>query len=329
MSATSGRPTLEALRRPRVKIAADATELIGNTPLVRLNRVAGNAQATVLAKLESFSPGFSVKDRIGVAMVRDAERRGEIAPGRTTIIEPTSGNTGIALAWVAAALGYRCILVMPDTMSTERRILLKAYGAELVLTPGAEGMTGAVRRGEELLSATENGWTPQQFENAANPAIHRETTAEEIWDDTDGAVDILVSGIGTGGSITGVGEVIKARKPEFRAVAVQPAESPMLTEGRAGSHKIQGLGANFVPGVLNRDIYDEVIDVASADAIAMARRVIVEEGLLIGISGGAAIHAAVSVAQRPENGGKQIVVIVPDTGERYLSTPLFADLRED
>lgn len=328
MTASASQPE-PARRRPRVKIAADATELIGNTPLVRLNRVVRSGGATVVAKLEAFSPGFSVKDRIGVAMVRDAEKRGEIVPGRTTIIEPTSGNTGIALAWVAATLGYHCVLVMPDTMSVERRLLLRAFGAEVVLTPGAEGMVGAIQRAEELLATTEHGWTPQQFENPANPAIHRATTAEEIWDDTEGQVDVVVAGIGTGGSITGIGEVLKARRPGLRTVAVEPAESPLLTEGRAGSHKIQGLGANFVPAVLNRQVYDEVVDVASGDAMAMARRVMVEEGLLIGISGGAAIHAAVAVAERPENTGKLIVVIVPDTGERYLSTLLFADLRDE
>lgn len=315
-------------RRPRPKIANDATELIGNTPLVRLNRVTAGAAATVVAKLEAFSPGFSVKDRIGVSMILDAEARGEIAPGRTTIIEPTSGNTGIALAWVAAARGYRCVLIMPDTMSVERRVLLMAYGAELILTPGTEGMNGAVRRAEALVAETPGGWMPQQFENPANPRIHRETTAVELWQDTDGAIDILVAGIGTGGTITGAGEVLKALKPSVRLVAVEPAESPLLTQGRASAHKIQGLGANFIPAVLNRELCDEVIDVPGDDALAMARRVMREEGLLIGISGGAAIQAAVSVAQRPESAGKLIVVVVPDTGERYLSTALFADLRD-
>lgn len=315
-------------RRTRPAIANDATELIGNTPLVRLNRVTAEAAGTVVAKLESFSPGFSVKDRIGVSMILDAEARGEITPGRTTIVEPTSGNTGIALAWVAAARGYHCVLIMPDTMSVERRVLLKAYGAELILTPGAEGMNGAVRRAEALVAETPGAWMPQQFENPANPQIHRETTAVELWQDTAGAIDVLVAGIGTGGTITGAGEVLKALKPSVRLVAVEPAESPLLTEGRAGSHKIQGLGANFVPAVLNRELYDEVIDVPSDDALTMARRVMREEGLLVGISGGAAIEAAVRVARRPESAGKLIVVVVPDTGERYLSTALFADLRD-
>jgi cysteine synthase A len=327
MTTTPKQPD-ELVRRRRPQIAADATELIGNTPLVRLNRVTDGAGATVVAKLESFSPGFSVKDRIGVAMVLDAERRGEIAPGRTTIVEPTSGNTGIALAWVAAARGYKIILTMPETMSVERRLLLKGYGAELVLTPGGEGMSGAVRRAEQIVAETPGAWMPQQFENPANPQIHRETTGVEIWQDTDGAVDILVGGVGTGGSITGAGEVLKSLKPAVRVVAVEPSASPMLTDGRAGPHKIQGLGANFVPAVLNREVYDEVVHVADDAALAMARRVMREEGLLIGISGGAAIEAAVEVAKRPENAGRLIVVITPDTGERYLSTALFADLRE-
>ncbi|HEX5502895.1 MAG TPA: cysteine synthase A [Thermomicrobiales bacterium] len=327
MSNTPGRPD-ELVRRRRPKIAADATELIGNTPLVRLNRVTDGAGATVVAKLEAFSPGFSVKDRIGVAMVLDAERRGEIAPGRTTIVEPTSGNTGIALAWVAAARGYQIVLTMPETMSVERSVLLKGYGADLVLTPGDEGMSGAVRRAEQLVAETPGAWMPQQFENPANPRIHRETTGVEIWQDTDGAVDILVVGVGTGGSITGAGEVLKSLKPAVRVVAVEPAGSPMLTDGRAGPHKIQGLGANFIPAVLNREIYDEVVHVADDAALAMARRAMREEGLLIGISGGAAIEAAVAVAKRPENAGTLVVVITPDTGERYLSTGLFADLRE-
>ncbi|HET8627549.1 MAG TPA: cysteine synthase A [Thermomicrobiales bacterium] len=327
MATTPTQPD-ELVRRRRPKIAAEATELIGNTPLVRLNRVTDGAGATVVAKLESFSPGFSVKDRIGVAMVLDAERRGEIAPGRTTIVEPTSGNTGIALAWVAAARGYKIILTMPETMSVERRLLLKGYGADLVLTPGGEGMSGAVRRAEQIVAETPGTWIPQQFENPSNPQIHRETTGVEIWQDTDGAVDILVGGVGTGGSITGAGEVLKSLKPSVRVVAVEPSGSPMLTDGRAGPHKIQGLGANFVPAVLNREVYDEVVHVTDDEALAMARRVMREEGLLIGISGGAAIAAAVEVAKRPENASKLIVVITPDTGERYLSTALFADLRE-
>ncbi|MGN6699024.1 MAG: cysteine synthase A [Thermomicrobiales bacterium] len=316
------------MRRSRPKIAADATELIGNTPLVRLNRVTDGAGATVVAKLESFSPGFSVKDRIGVAMVLDAEKRGLIAPGKTTIVEPTSGNTGIALAWVAAARGYRIILTMPETMSNERKTLLRGYGAELVLTPGSGGMSAAVQKAEEIKAATPGAWIPQQFENPANPQIHRDTTAVEIWQDTDGQVDILVGGIGTGGTITGAGEVLKSLKPEIQVVAVEPTESPMLTDGRAGPHKIQGLGANFVPAVLNREIYDEVFHVTSDEALAMARRLMREEGLLTGISGGAAVHAAVQVAKRPDNAGKLVVVITPDTGERYLSTLLFADVQD-
>ncbi len=328
MSTTVKSPA-DLVRQTRPKIAEDATQLIGNTPLVRLNRVTDGAAATVVAKVESFSPGFSVKDRIGVAMVIDAEERGEIAPGKTTIVEPTSGNTGIALAWVAAARGYRCILAMPETMSIERRMLLRGYGAELVLTPGSEGMAGAVRRAEQILAETPDAWMPQQFKNPSNPQIHRETTAVEIWQDTDGQVDILVAGIGTGGTITGAGEVLKALKPELQAIAVEPAESPLLTDGKAGPHKIQGIGANFVPDVLDREIYDEVFHVSAEESIAMTRRLMREEGLLGGISCGTAVHAAVEVAKRPENAGKLIVVVTPDTGERYLSTALFADLREE
>ncbi len=319
----------ELVRRTRPKIAADATELIGNTPLVRLNRVTDGAGATVVAKLESFSPGFSVKDRIGVAMILDAEERGEIAPGKTTLVEPTSGNTGIALAWVAAARGYKCVLTMPETASTERRVLMRGYGAELVLTPGPEGMAGAVRRAEQILAETPDAWIPQQFKNPSNPQIHRETTAVELWQDTDGQIDILVAGIGTGGTITGAGEVLKSLRPGLQAIAVEPTESPLLTDGKAGPHKIQGIGANFVPDVLDREIYDEVFHVSADEAIAMSRRLMREEGLLKGISCGAAVHAAVEVAKRPENAGKLIVVVCPDTGERYLSTALFADLRDE
>jgi len=325
---TTAHDATELVRQQRPKIADDATQLIGNTPLVRLNRVTDGAGATVIAKIESFSPGFSVKDRIGVAMVLDAEERGEITPGKTTIVEPTSGNTGIALAWVAAARGYKIILTMPETMSIERRMLLKGYGAELVLTPGSGGMTGAVQKAEEILAETPGAWMPQQFKNPANPEIHRKTTAVEIWQDTDGQVDILVAGIGTGGTITGTGEVLKSLKPAIQVIAVEPTESPLLTDGKFGPHKIQGIGANFVPEVLDRDVYDEVFHVSGDEAIAMSRRLMREEGLLKGISCGAAVHAAVQVAKRPENAGKMIVVITPDTGERYLSTALFADLRE-
>ena len=325
---TTANETTGLVRQQRPKIADDATQLIGNTPLVRLNRVTDGAEATVIAKIESFSPGFSVKDRIGVAMILDAEERGEITPGKTTIVEPTSGNTGIALAWVAAARGYKMILTMPETMSIERRMLLKGYGAELVLTPGPGGMNGAVQRAEEILAETPDAWMPQQFKNPANPEIHRQTTAVEIWQDTDGQIDILVAGIGTGGTITGTGEVLKKLKPAIQVIAVEPTESPLLTDGKFGPHKIQGIGANFVPDVLDREIYDEVFHVSGDEAIAMSRRLMREEGLLKGISCGAAVHAAVEVAKRPENAGKMIVVITPDTGERYLSTALFADLRE-
>ena len=309
-------------------IAGNIVELMGNTPLVRLNRVTEGAGATVVAKLEFYQPASSVKDRIGVSMIAAAEEAGAIGPD-TVILEPTSGNTGIALAFVCAAKGYRCALVMPDTMSMERRILLRAYGAELILTPGEEGMKGAIEKAQEMAAADDGYFIPQQFENAANPEIHRRTTAEEIWRDTDGEVDVLVAGVGTGGTITGVAEVLKARKEGFQAIAVEPTDSPVLSGGEPGSHKIQGIGAGFVPGVLNTNAYDEVVTVENDEAFAMARRVAAEEGILVGISSGAAIHAAVQVAHRPQHAGKLIVVIVPSNGERYLSTPLFADLREE
>jgi len=306
-------------------IARDSTELIGNTPLVRLNRITQGVKAEVVAKLESFNPLGSVKDRIGVSMIVDAEEKGLINKD-TVIVEPTSGNTGIALAFVCAARGYRVILTMPDTMSLERRQILSVFGAELVLTPGIEGMPAAVRRAEQLVAENPNYFMPQQFNNPANPEIHRLTTAEEIWRDTDGGVDILVSGVGTGGTITGVAEVIKKRKPEFKAIAVEPTDSPVLSGGKPGSHKIQGIGAGFIPQILKLDLVDEIIRVTNEDAGIMARRLAKEEGILAGISSGAATWAALKVAKRAENQGKLIVVVLPDTGERYLSTWLFPEL---
>ena len=307
------------------RIADNVTALIGNTPLVRLNRVTEGIKGTVVAKLEFFNPAHSVKDRIAAAMIDAAQAAGRIGPD-TIVLEPTSGNTGIGLAMVCAARGIKCAFVMPETMSLERRLLLKAYGAELILTPGPDGMGGAIRKAEELAAADARYFIPQQFENPANPEVHRNTTAEEIWRDTDGAVDIVVSGVGTGGTITGVGEVLKARKPGMKIVAVEPDASPVLSGGPKGPHPIQGIGAGFVPKVLNTGIYNEVCRVKNEDAFAMARRMATEEGLLVGISSGAAVHAALEVARRPENAGKLTVVIIPSFGERYLSTALYSYL---
>src|SRR5246127_2189769 len=308
-------------------IAEDVTQLVGNTPLVRLRRVTEGAVAAVVARLEFFNPANSVKDRIGVSMIDAAEQAGLIKPD-TIILEPTSGNTGIALAMVCAARGYRCVLTMPDTMSIERRMLLRAYGAELVLTPGADGMAGAIAKAEELAKTDQRYFVPQQFENPANPAVHAVTTAEEVWRDTEGKIDIFVSGIGTGGTITGVAQVIKDRKPSAQFVAVEPAASPVLSGGQKGPHPIQGIGAGFVPAVLDLGLVDEIITVDNDDALNLARRLATEEGLLVGISSGAAAWAALEVARRPENAGKLVVVILPDFGERYLSTPLFAAVAE-
>ncbi|HYL20048.1 MAG TPA: cysteine synthase A [Burkholderiales bacterium] len=310
-----------------MKIAKSVTALIGNTPLVRINRLSAGCVAEVVAKLEFYNPAHSVKDRIGLSMIEAAEKAGRIKPD-TIILEPTSGNTGIGLAMVCAARGYKCAFVMPDTMSKERRALLRAYGAELVLTPGSERMPGAIKKAQEMAAADSRYFIPQQFQNSANPEVHRRTTAEEIWNDTDGKADILISGIGTGGTITGAGEVLKARKPSFRCVAVEPEASAVLSGGQPGPHPMQGIGAGFVPEILNTKIYDEIVRVKNEDALDTARRMAKEEGLLVGISSGAAVWAGLQVARRPENAGKLMIVIIPSFGERYLSTPLFAGLMD-
>ncbi len=312
---------------PRIKIADDVTQLIGNTPLVRLHRVTRGLDATILVKLESQNPASSVKDRIGFAMIEAAEREGKLVPGKTVIVEPTSGNTGIALAFVAAVRGYQCVLVMPETMSPERRVVLRAFGAKLVLTEGPKGMRGAIEKANELLAKLPSAYMPQQFQNPANPEVHRRTTAEELWRDTDGKIDAVIAGVGTGGTITGIAQVIKERRPSFQAIAVEPTASPVLSGGPPGPHKIQGIGAGFVPDVLDTKLVDAVLQVDNEQAFAMARRLAAEEGILCGISSGANVHAAIEYARQPGNQGKVIVAIIPSFGERYLNTDLFAPFR--